>query len=168
MRLALMLTIVAGSGIGLLIPMRQGERAASAVAPPSAEAAAAAGSPAVERPRETVLDRHGNGHFFAHAEVNGQSVRFLVDTGASTVALTMADARRIGVPFSPAEFQIIGSGASGAVRGQIVKLDTVTLDGKNVRDLSAVVIEGAEISLLGQSFLQHYVVEMQGGTMRIR
>ena len=89
---AFLLVIVAGVAIGLALP--SGKR--------PVEAAAVASDGTI---RETLLEREGNGHFYVHAKVNGELVRFLVDTGASGVALTEKDARRVGIEFSPGEFE---------------------------------------------------------------
>src|ERR671913_1996463 len=61
----------------------------------------------------TELERSSSGHFYTHAKVNGQLVRFLVDTGATGVALTVADAERVGIDVNPASFEIVGEGAAG-------------------------------------------------------
>jgi aspartyl protease family protein len=115
------------------------------------------------------LEREGNGHFYVHGEVNGQLARFVVDTGASMVALTMEDAERIGVPFDEQNFEIIGTGASGPVRGQMVKLDRVVVEGRELRDVSGAVLDGLEISLLGQSVLTRIgTLEMNGDYMILR
>ena len=117
----------------------------------------------------TTLDRGANGHFFADAQVNGQTVHFLVDTGASGVALTIEDARRAGLQFSSQEFSPVGSGASGEVRGKLVSLDRVSLGGREVSNVSGVILEGGEMSLLGQSFLsQMGTIEISGDRMTIR
>ena len=120
-------------------------------------------------PVETKLERAPNGHFYADGNVNGQPVRLVVDTGASTVALTLADAQRIGVPFSTSEFTVVGTGASGPVRGQSVTLDRVEVGGKEVRGVRAAVIEGLDVSLLGQTYLGRISsVQMSGDTMTLR
>ena len=117
----------------------------------------------------TTLTREANGHFFAKALVNGQSVDFMVDTGATAVALTEADARRIGIPLDPAGYTVVGSGASGEVRGQFVTLASVSLDGKRVEQVSGAVLEGSQVSLLGQSFLSRMGhIEIAGDRMIIR
>ena len=117
----------------------------------------------------TTLTREANGHFFAKALVNGQSVDFIVDTGASAVALTEADARRIGIPLDPTNYTVVGSGASGEVRGQHVTLDSVSLDGKRVEQVPGAVLQGSEISLLGQAFLSRMGrIEIAGDRMVIR
>ena len=113
--------------------------------------------------------RADNGHFFARALVNGQSVDFIVDTGATSVALTETDARRIGIALDPSSYTVVGSGASGEVRGQFVTLASVSLDGKRVEQVSGAVLEGSEISLLGQSFLSRMGrIEIAGDRMIIR
>ena len=138
MRLFLFVVAV-GVVIGLLLP---GSKPAPAVA-------AAPGSP-----REVVLTRGSSGHFFTRAHVNGKpGVKFIVDTGASIVALTVDDARKIGVQVDPSKFEIIGEGASGAVRGQKVMLDSVDVDGIRVENVRGVILESSTLSLLGQSYL---------------
>ena len=117
----------------------------------------------------TTLDRAANGHFFADAQVNGATVHFLIDTGASGVALTTDDARRAGLQFSPMEFSAVGSGASGEVRGKMVTIDRVSLDGHEAHGVEGVILEGGEMSLLGQSFLSQLgTIEISGDRMTIR
>src|SRR4051812_37140708 len=170
MEKAFLFVVALGAAIGLLLP--SGHRAAPAAVPPAAARPAAAASAAEPAPLmavETKLERMPNGHFYADAAVNGQPVRVVVDTGASIVALTMADAQRIGVAFSPNEFTVIGSGASGPVRGQDVTLDSVSIDGKEVRNLHGAVVEGLDVSLLGQTYLSRITaVQMSGETMTLK
>jgi aspartyl protease family protein len=118
---------------------------------------------------EIRLDRQADGHFYADAEINGTRVRFLVDTGASTVALTEQDARRIGIPFFSSEFEVVGRGASGDVRGKRVTLDRVRIGNAEVDSVDAAVIADADTSLLGQSFLRHlHSVEIRDDRMILR
>jgi clan AA aspartic protease (TIGR02281 family) len=96
-------------------------------------------------------------------------VKFMVDTGATPVALTIEDAARIGVEFQPDSFSVIGSGASGPVRGERVVLDSVDIDGKAASDVRGSVIEGLDISLLGQAYLSELEkVEISGDEMVLR
>ena len=114
------------------------------------------------------LRREPNGHFFADARVNGATIRFLVDTGASDIALTVEDARKAGVRTQGAS-SVIGSGASGAVMGHQVTIDRVQLGPRSSTQLSGVVIEGGSQSLLGQSFLAKFAsVEIKGDVMTLR
>lgn len=154
---ALVIVIVAGLLIGLLWP---------AAEQPEPRMAASTGG---ER-RETMLEREGNGHFYTHARVNdAELVHFLVDTGATSVALTVEDARRLGIPVDPAEFTVIGEGASGLVRGKDIMLKSVEVDGKRVDNVRGVVLEGSRLSLLGQAYLSRMgEVEMSGDYMVLK
>ena len=115
------------------------------------------------------LERAFDGHFYADAQVNGATVHFLVDTGASGIALSADDARAAGLAFDPGQAEVIGSGASGAVTGHWVKLNRVELGLKSVNDAPAVILEGGDRSLLGQSFLSEFSsVEVHGDTMVLR
>jgi hypothetical protein len=89
--------------------------------------AAKAAAPAGPWRPETRLKPTPSGHFRTLAMVNGQPVDFLVDTGATTIALTIEDARRIGLAVDPATFTEVGMGAGGPVRGQDVKIDSVSV-----------------------------------------
>lgn len=116
-----------------------------------------------------VLERAEDGHFYVDAQVNGMPVHFLVDTGATGVALTTADAQRAGLNFQESQFEVVGSGASGEVEGKIVTLDRVSLDGKTVNNVSGVILAGGEQSLLGQSFLSRMgKIEITAEQMVIR
>lgn len=115
------------------------------------------------------LERQPDGHFYAEARVNGMPVRFLVDTGATTIALSRSDAQRAGIPFSAGAFETVGRGASGEVRGAFVTLGRVTLGNRSVENAPAAVIDGSEISLLGQSFLGRFAsVEIKDDMMVLR
>jgi len=160
---------MAAGGLALIcIAVRAGAGGGSA-----APAVEAAPQPrllvAQDAPAEIRLKTRGNGHFFVHGMVNGQIVEFLVDTGASGVALTVEDATRIGLPVDRAKWRVIGSGASGAVRGQMERLDSVEVGGRTVTNLEAMVASGLEISLLGQDYLNRVSsVTMSGGLMVLR
>jgi aspartyl protease family protein len=115
------------------------------------------------------LERNFDGHFYADAQVNGATVHFLIDTGASGIALSSDDARRAGLSFNAANAEVIGSGASGAVMGHWVQLNRVQLGLKSVSNAPAVILEGGDRSLLGQSFLSQFgSVEIHDDTMVLR
>lgn len=161
MRVAFLVMIVLGLAIGFSVPMgRQ--------AKPAAEPIRYNQKPKDER-RETKLLRSPNGHFYTDAFVNGKTVHFVVDTGATDVALTIDDARMAGIKVDTGKFEIVAYGASGPVMGQAVDLNDVDLDGKRVRDLRAVVLQGLGVSLLGQNYLrQLHTVEISADTMTLR
>ena len=115
------------------------------------------------------LDRSPDGHFYADVEVNGQRIHFLVDTGASVIALSRDDARRAGLAPSISMPQVVGDGASGDVRGEIVTLDRVALGPNTATGLTAVVLDTGSQSLLGQSFLSKFAsVEIRNDRMILR
>ena len=158
MKAAFFVVTALGVLIGFMLPGGKPK-----AAPPPVLAAAVAD---VRQP--TVLEREDNGHFFTVADVNGEPIKFVVDTGATTVALTLDDARRAGVKFDPGQFEVVGSGASGAVRGQEVMLEDVVLDGKRVSGIHALVLDGLGVSLLGQNYLRRYDMSINGDTMTIK
>jgi aspartyl protease family protein len=122
-----------------------------------------------EPPRDTEIERSASGHFYTHAKVNGELVRFIVDTGADVVALTRDDAERVGLAVDPSSFEIIGEGASGPVRGARVRIDSIEVDGKLVNDVDGIVLADSSLSLLGQSYLSRInTVQMSGDYMVLR
>lgn len=150
------LVVAAGAGIGLLWPSGQA---------PSSPVASASGGEV----RETLLKRRWDGHFYVDAEVNGELVNFVVDTGAFGVILPVDTARRLAIPFDEGEFKVIGSGASGPVRGKTITLDRVSVDGKEVRRIEGAIAEGLDKPLLGQTYLSRLSsVEMSGEYMRLQ
>ena len=79
----------------------------------------------------------------------------MVDTGASEIALTEDDARKVGLQVDPSKYELLGQGASGIVRGQYVELDGIKLGAISESKTKAVVVQGADVSLLGQPFLEN-------------
>lgn len=118
---------------------------------------------------EVVLSKSSNGHFYADVEINGENVRFLVDTGSGTVALSEKDARNVGIAFDPANYELLGEGASGFVRGQPVELAAINIGEIEARGVKAAVVEGASVSLLGLPFLNEIdEIVIRKGEMRLR
>ena len=95
------------------------------------------------------LQRSSDGHFYADVQINGATIHALVDTGASEIALSRADASSAGVATSIGMPGVVGEGADGEVHGEVVKLDRVTLGHKSAEGMSAVVLSAGEQSLLG-------------------
>jgi clan AA aspartic protease (TIGR02281 family) len=119
--------------------------------------------PDYESDLEYVIDAGAGGHFLVEAVVNGAPVTFLVDTGASDVVLTMADAKRLGFRPENLRFTQRFASANGEVRGAPVVLREIRIGQFSVFDMPASVNEARlRISLLGMSFLkrlQGYGVE---------
>ncbi|TNF64230.1 MAG: TIGR02281 family clan AA aspartic protease [Rhodobacteraceae bacterium] len=103
------------------------------------------------------VPRAPDGHFYLTLDVNGQPLRFVVDTGATGVVLSRADAARAGL--DPEDLMFLGRAmtANGEVRTAPVRLDRMTLGGFTETDLPAWVNEGElETSLLGMTYLDRW------------
>ena len=95
------------------------------------------------------------GHYWITGSVNGQNLQFLVDTGATSVALNDGHARRLGIDYRSVGSPLQVSTASGTARGWRVTLDRVKVGELEVLGVEAVVLEGSSPTeaLLGMSFL---------------
>ena len=125
-------------------------RATPAVA--SVEAAPAEAASATGRPAQIV--KAADGHYWAQAQVDGRWVKFLVDTGASAVALTGDDARRLGIDLASLDYDRPVITANGPTKAATITLDHVTVAGARVDDVQAMVVpHGLPTSLLGMSYL---------------
>ena len=153
------------------IPLSLGSFVALLVLKPVSRAEPVRPAPQLETtvgaPEEIRLKKRGNGHFYAYGLVDGQVVEFLVDTGATNVVLTVDDARRVGLDVDPTRFRVIGSGAAGPVRGQVVRPGEIEISGRVIRGLDVIVAQGLEQSLLGQDFLRHMPSVTMGGDMMV-
>lgn len=114
--------------------------------------AAVAIAPIAEAPAQ--IAKASDGHYWAQASVNGRWVKFLVDTGASTVALTAADATRLGFNLAALTYDHPVVTAAGPTSAASVTLDVVSVAGARVDQVQALVLrEGLATSLLGMSYL---------------
>lgn len=105
------------------------------------------------------------GHFFTDGAINGNPVRFLVDTGATMIALPAADALRLGIDYRKGE-RGYSNTAGGVVPIYRVRFDTVRLGSIEVTGVDGVVIEqGLDVALLGMSFLNRVEMKRDGHTM---
>lgn len=111
----------------------------------------------VAAPQKQTLSiaRSNGGHYWAEGAINGRAQQFLVDTGATSVALNENHARRLGIDYRTRGQPIQVSTASGTAKGWRVTLDKVSVGSLQVLGVEAVVLEGASPSeaLLGMSFL---------------
>lgn len=107
------------------------------------------------RPTVTLV-RSDNGHFEAVAGVNGTSVRFLVDTGATSIVLSSADARAVGLDPESLSFTIPVQTANGVGRSAATRVERLYLGGIERNDVPVLVAEPRRLgrSLLGQQFLE--------------
>ncbi|MEQ1657404.1 MAG: TIGR02281 family clan AA aspartic protease [Hylemonella sp.] len=106
--------------------------------------------------RRIVLHAGSNGHFRALGQINGRAVTFLVDTGASVVSVSAAEADRIGLNYragQPVQMQT----ANGSTTGWLVKLHSVRLGSMDIFDVEAIVSAAPmPYVLLGNSYLTRF------------
>ena len=111
------------------------------------------------------LKADSSGHFIANGQVNGGAVRFMVDTGATMIALPAADAKRLGINYLKGERGAVNT-ANGTAPAYRVKLDTVRLGDITLNNIDAMVLEGGLVMpLLGMSFLNRTEMKRDGETM---
>ena len=107
------------------------------------------------------------GHFVGEGAVNGTPIRFLVDTGASSIALPASLAQRAGIDFRKGEPGLSNT-ANGLVPVYRVSLATVRLGEIELSSVDAVVFEaGLDTALLGMSFLNRVDMRREGETMTL-
>jgi aspartyl protease family protein len=122
----------------------------------------------VDRQRgELTLARNRAGHYVAAGEINGRGVTFLLDTGATWVALSTGLARELGLKRGAA---VTLQTANGAAVGFQTRLERVRLGPIEMRDVAALVADGmdADTVLLGMNFLQQLELTQRGGEMVLR
>jgi aspartyl protease family protein len=103
-----------------------------------------------------VLHAGSHGHFVSAGQINGQAVQFMVDTGASLVSLSVAEAERIGLNYKAGQMVRMNT-ANGVTQGWQIKLSSVRLGSVNVYEVDAVVSSGGmPYVLLGNSFLARF------------
>lgn len=141
---------------------------------------ASVAKPSVARPVEqppsggygsVTLDPGPGGHYHADVEIYGRRLPMLVDTGATIIALTEADARSIGIHPSPSDYTIPISTANGVARAAPVMLREVRIRTISIYDVQAVVMPRNVMgrSLLGMSFLKKLRgFEIASGKMVLR
>lgn len=123
---------------------------------------------AADSRQSVVLAADTRGHFLAEGSVNGGSVRFMLDTGATSIALPGADAARLGVDYRKGRPTIIHT-ANGPAPAWRVKLDSVRVGGIELHNVDALVLEqGLDAALLGMSFLNRVEMHRDGETMTLR
>lgn len=115
--------------------------------------------------RKVVLRADNRGHFRENGFINGKAMQYMVDTGASAVGLSQADAQRLGVNFEKGTPVKIRT-ANGTANGWHVKLDTVRVGDITVYGVDAIVSpQPMPFVLLGNSFLAQLHMTRQGNEM---
>jgi aspartyl protease family protein len=149
LRILVFAGMLLGAGVLAARLVDQAGRAPANAAPIQATAAAPANS------RTMVINAGGGGHFEVEARVDGRRLAFMVDTGASQIALRASDAARLGIHPTPRDYSIKINTANGVGRAALVQLRMVEVGNIIVRDLPALVSpdEMLNVNLLGMSFL---------------
>ncbi len=115
------------------------------------------------------FNRARDGHFYAEVEVNGKRVEFVIDTGASDIVLSQADAEMLGYPVEALVFSGRASTANGIVETARITLDSIVLGRFKDRDIRATVNGGElQTSLLGMRYLSRFSkIEIAGNRMTL-
>jgi aspartyl protease family protein len=116
---------------------------------------------------EVVLKRNRAGHYLAEGEINGERVIFLLDTGATQIALSMQLAQRLGLKLGPA---VTVQTAAGPAPGYQTRLDSVRLASIEMRNAGALVAEGLDpaVVLLGMNFLRRLEMTQRGDQLILK
>jgi aspartyl protease family protein len=161
------LAIAVGTGAGNLSKQRAGKPVQKIQA-----ASAGAGQASAQQASsfEMAIPASANGHFFVDTYVNGNPMRFMVDTGASSIALSRSQARALDVPVDSLDFSFTLDTAGGQVNAARIRLDEVELGDFQARAVLAFVLDSnLEHALLGMSFLgrlESYEVQKDQLVMR--
>jgi aspartyl protease family protein len=128
---------------------------APASATPVAASAVAVETPAYAGGRSLNVARDGRGHFVTEGRIEGQRIGFMIDTGASVVALNETSAARFGLRPTPGQYNATVTTANGTVKAARTRLAMIEVGGILVRDVEAMVLPDQALSenLLGLSFL---------------
>lgn len=123
--------------------------------------------PAADQRQSVTLAADTRGHFISEGAVNGTPVRFVVDTGATVIALPASDATRLGLDYRKGPVAVSRT-AAGLVPVYRVKLDSVRVGSIELAGVEGIVIEqGLDIALLGMSFLNRVEIRHAGQSMTL-
>ncbi|MGE5268725.1 MAG: TIGR02281 family clan AA aspartic protease [Thiohalocapsa sp.] len=154
-------------GAGLLFYAVLGDRL-SLPSHPAGGAQAPASAAHAAMPNALTFRANPQGHVIVDGAVNGAPVRFLVDTGASVVALTLQDAAAAGISRNDLNYTLAFRTANGVARAAPVTLRELRIGQLVIPDVQAVVQENLFSSLLGQTFLTRVdSYEMRDGVLTI-
>lgn len=116
---------------------------------------------------QIVIPAGSGGHFTTAGAINGRAVRFMVDTGATTVALSEAEATRIGLDWEHGRRGVTQT-AGGTVPIHLVSLASVRVGDVVLYDVAAVVVPAEmPLVLLGNSFLSRFSMRRDADVMRL-
>lgn len=115
-----------------------------------------------------VITADTRGHFFTDGQVNGLPMRFIVDTGATVIAIPVSEARRLALDYRKGQLVTMNT-ANGATPAYRIKLDSVRVGEVTLNSVDAVVMEGTSMpaALLGMSFLNRMEMRREANTMTL-
>lgn len=159
--------MIAAGVVIFIVPKLQDNHAPSEI---PVVASAVVSAPRAAFDNAAIIDREPDGHYWTRADVDGTAVKFMVDTGASTVAITFRDAQRIGLKPEELDFKWEIRTAGGIVHGAAVTLEKISIGRVEVDNVEAMVLrEGLDQSLLGMTFLgELYSYEFRKSQLVIR
>jgi len=124
-------------------------------------------APAANSSGKTTILADSRGHFLTTGSINGMSVRFMVDTGATTIAISAAEARGLGINYRGGKRGMANT-ANGPILVYLVQLDNVRVGAITLNNVQATISEGpAHIALLGMSFLNRTQMLRDGDTLTL-
>jgi aspartyl protease family protein len=124
-------------------------------------------SGAASGPQSVTLAAGAGGHFIADGQINGGAIRFVVDTGATAIAIPASDAVRLRIDYQKGRRAMTHT-AGGPTPVYVVTLDSVRVGGIEIQNVEAVVIEqGLGVALLGNTFLNRMEMRREGQTMTL-
>jgi aspartyl protease family protein len=134
---------------------------------PQAHAAVVQPAPAANYGRSVTLQKAANGHFETEAIIDGRRMGFMVDTGASVIALRERDAARLGIHPARRDYTANVSTANGTIKAAPVELNRVEVGNLTVHNVAALVLpdEALAQNLLGMSFLSKVKWEHRNGRL---
>lgn len=117
--------------------------------------------------QSVTLSAGAGGHYMAEGQINGGAIRFLVDTGATAIAIPASDAERLRIDYRKGRRGTTQT-AGGPATAYVVRLDSVRVGGIEVQNVDAIVIEhGLTVALLGNTFLSRMDMRLEGQTMTL-
>jgi aspartyl protease family protein len=143
----------------------------SAASPPLRGTIAASQGLPSSAHKAIVLTANNYGHFHAVAEINGQQVEFMTDTGATYVALSYETAQKLGLAPQNMRFSGRSTTANGVARVASIEIDAIRIGDITVRGVQAVVAEPGRMTqnLLGMSFIKQLSgFELNGSTLTMK
>jgi aspartyl protease family protein len=151
----ILITAAIMAGLGTFMAQMADKMSPAPASATTANKAAFVATPMLAAGRTINIPRDGRGHFKVDGRIEGQRIDFMVDTGASVVALNESTAARFGLRPTPGDYKAAVSTANGTIKAARARLAMVDLGGIIVRDVDAMVLPDEALSenLLGLSFL---------------